>query len=249
MFRGHWDTPRVTVHRQRAARGWSYWQGSPGDIANIASEASELVGPRDNRELKITVRAKTWQYDYPTVEEFLEDIRPDELADVMGMTVTAVNTGAGREVTVTFKRTSQATGDTVIVSIVGGEREWTESAEEKIGELVSSRSNRGAVPWWVAGIGFFVGFGAYVVASRYDNPIRAIAIVCAALCGVAFIVATVDSVITPVFEFTPDGQDRRRRALHLGRRGGSWLADRVASGAIEFLLGVLVTVVYFHYLK
>jgi hypothetical protein len=59
----------VSVHRQRAGKGWSYWQGSPSDIADLGRVATELVGERDDRELKITLRGTRWQYESPTVEE------------------------------------------------------------------------------------------------------------------------------------------------------------------------------------
>jgi len=101
----------------------------------------------------------------------------------------------------------------------------------------------------VIGLGFLLVLGGLIVAGSFDNPVHAIAVAGAVIGGVAAAVGMIDSVITPVFEFVPDGQQRRRRALHVGRRIVSWLADRTASGAIEFGLGVLATVIYYHYFK
>jgi hypothetical protein len=117
----------LSKHRERVGGQWGYFSGTPGSIAQIARTA--FAAPhRQHTDLTIIVRSPGKEREYASGDDFLADIRVDELPRVGYVAVAANNPSEAKHIEVTLTRRSETAGGAVVLSVSGEDSEWVKTA-------------------------------------------------------------------------------------------------------------------------
>ncbi len=232
--------PGLSKHRARFGAQWGYFSGSPGSIAQIFRAAFTATGPQHTNGT-IIVRSPGKEREHASDDDFLADVRVDELPRVGYVAVAANNVSEGRHIEVTLTRRSETAGGAVVLSASGEDPEWVKTAGDDMSRLISVMCPR--VRWVysvVGGLGAMISLG--IVVQVVDSPYREIAIAVGIVGAAAFLLGSFNSFVTPVFELLPDGKPtRRRRVLHATRRMARWVGSAAGAGIIGGVALVLVS--------
>lgn len=226
----------MSKHRERFGAQWGYFSGTPGSIAQIARAAFAANHPQ-HTDVTIIVRSPGKEREYASGDDFLADVRVDELPRVGYVAVAANNPSEAKHIEVTLTRRSETAGGAVVLSVSGEDSEWVKKAGDDMSRLIDGMCPR--VRWVYGVAGGFVAMISLGASRLVDSPFREIVIALGVVGAAAFLLGIFNSIVTPVFELLPDGKPtRRRRALHLARRVARW----VGSEAVAAIIGGVVIV-------
>jgi hypothetical protein len=232
--------PELSKHRERFGAQWGYFSGTPGSIAQIARAAYAATGPQ-RTDVTIIVRSPGKEREYASDDDFLADVRVDELPRVGYVAVAANNPSNAQHIEVTLTRRSETAGGAVVLSVSGEDSEWVTKAGDDMSRLIDAMCPR--VRWVYGVVGGFVALISLGIARQLvDSPYREIVIALGVVGAAAFVLGVFNSIVTPVFELLPDGKPtRRRRALYAARRVARWVGSEAVAaiiGGVAIVLAV-----------
>lgn len=248
-------------HETRKGRGeWSYWAGTPSDLAEIATLARELV-ELDGRGsvLAATITAPAFEGTYDDSEKIRERLTPEDLKVLTAISVevdeTSVEARPIRRIAVSIK-TPPTTGDkripantpVVRLAVTGPDRTWVDGATERMRERLD-RGERATERAAVA-LAFIVAlslagaiFFGLILPDEQDGleALEWIGIVSLVVFGIGLLVVALMDTITPQLELLPDeGATRWARLTRRIEFSGRWLLDVVLKSAVGFVIGFLL---------
>lgn len=241
--------PVAVKETHKARKEWLRWAATPSDIAEVARTAENLVARTVAKaELRIKLDAPAWESEFIDVGQFLEGLRPGDLADVAKIEVHAYAGGCSIAVSIERSKSTVFAGEhsssnrqpVVRLSVAGPERDWVYQAQHAMEEVIgrtgpSGRLLRAVLLGGVALLGLGV---VLLVAGSYgtDGEQTRVELVGAvlAISGVALsLLAVLSDAVLPLLDLRDRGtRSRREKLAQWSGREGGWLARTLVAALI-----------------